>query len=291
MFGAFLVMLGVTMSGGGLWLISLGGTSYYFIFGTLLIICGYLACLDRESATFVYLSALLFTTAWAVSEVGLHGWLLLPRLDLPIALGLVFVLHATRNKRWRLKWFVAGVRIGARVLQRRRVAFVPGLSATAFLVITAIDIEAPGQHVPTAPVAAGHQISESSAGDWPHYGNSHAGRRYSSLAQVNRENVASLKVAWTYRTGEDPEDDDEDDPAVTFEVTPIKIRDALYLCSPRGVVIALDPETGKERWRHDPHAQIERNRISQGNRARNSATTGPSTWPAGWAWSSPATTW
>ena len=38
----------------------------------------------------------------------------------------------------------------------------------------------------------------------------------------------------------------------TYEVTPLKVDDSLYLCTPHNLVIALDAETGEERWRFDP---------------------------------------
>ncbi len=41
--------------------------------------------------------------------------------------------------------------------------------------------------------------------DWPAYGRDPGGSRYSPLAQITRDNVTQLKVAWTYRTGEAPE--------------------------------------------------------------------------------------
>src|SRR5205814_7938262 len=52
-----------------------------------------------------------------------------------------------------------------------------------------------------APIlAAGAQAAH--AGDWVAYGRDQFGSRYSPLAQVNRDNVGELAVAWTYRTGE-----------------------------------------------------------------------------------------
>ena len=41
-----------------------------------------------------------------------------------------------------------------------------------------------------------------SSGEWPSYGNDPGGQRYSPLDQINRDNVAQLKVAWTYHTGD-----------------------------------------------------------------------------------------
>ena len=42
----------------------------------------------------------------------------------------------------------------------------------------------------------------------------------------------------------------------TYEMTPIKVGDLLYLCTPHDIVIALDPVTGRTRWRFDPHVQV-----------------------------------
>ena len=42
-----------------------------------------------------------------------------------------------------------------------------------------------------------------------------------------------------------------------FEATPLKIDDTLFFCTPTNVVIALDAENGKERWRFDPQANVQ----------------------------------
>src|SRR5262245_31088360 len=38
--------------------------------------------------------------------------------------------------------------------------------------------------------------------DWKYYGGDPEGTRFSALTQINRSNVSQLKIAWTYRTGE-----------------------------------------------------------------------------------------
>src|SRR5215468_1206600 len=38
--------------------------------------------------------------------------------------------------------------------------------------------------------------------DWPVYGGDAGGARYSSLTEINRSNMARLKTAWTYHTGD-----------------------------------------------------------------------------------------
>ena len=91
---------------------------------------------------------------------------------------------------------------------------------------------------------------------WPHYGGDPGGLRYSPLADIRRDNVSSLEVAWTYHTG-DVSDGSGDVPATTaFEVTPILMEGTLYLCSPMNEVIALDAEIGVRRWSYDPEVDL-----------------------------------
>jgi quinoprotein glucose dehydrogenase len=86
--------------------------------------------------------------------------------------------------------------------------------------------------------------------DWPNYGNDAGGMRHSSLAQINRENVAKLKVAWVFHTG-DISDGHDGRKRSAFETTPIFVDGRLYLTTPFNRVIALDPATGKQLWAYD----------------------------------------
>jgi quinoprotein glucose dehydrogenase len=87
--------------------------------------------------------------------------------------------------------------------------------------------------------------------DWSAYGRDAGGTRYSPLKQITRENVAKLKVAWTYHTGALKPETKLNEKAA-FEATPILIDGVLYLSAPFDQVIALDPETGAEKWTFDP---------------------------------------
>lgn len=80
--------------------------------------------------------------------------------------------------------------------------------------------------------------------------------QYSPLKDIRPDNVQKLKTAWTYRTGEPlvPLPGGGRPPA--FEATPVYASGLLYIGTPYGKVIALDPETGKERWSFD--AEINR---------------------------------
>ena len=84
--------------------------------------------------------------------------------------------------------------------------------------------------------------------DWIAYGHDAAGTRHSPAAQITRENVSGLQVAWTYRTG----DYGVGQSAARFETTPLLVDGTLFLSTPFGRVIALDPDNGTERWNYDP---------------------------------------
>jgi quinoprotein glucose dehydrogenase len=88
--------------------------------------------------------------------------------------------------------------------------------------------------------------------DWPAYGRDSGGSRYSPLSQITRENVKHLRIAWTYRTGDVPTKAQ----LAAFEATPILVDGTLYLSTPFNRVIALDPETGAERWTYNPKIDL-----------------------------------
>ncbi len=94
-------------------------------------------------------------------------------------------------------------------------------------------------------------LTDGPVAGWGFYGGDPGGARYSPLAQITRENVGRLRVAWTYRTG-DVSDGSQHANRSSFEATPILFRGSLYLSTPFSRVIALDPETGEERWAYDP---------------------------------------
>jgi len=90
--------------------------------------------------------------------------------------------------------------------------------------------------------------SRSSANvDWPVYGGQPANQHYSSLTQINRNNVSKLKVAWTFDTGEEG----------GLETSPLIVGRTLYAYTPSQKVIALDAVTGKLLWKFDSGIKAE----------------------------------
>jgi len=87
------------------------------------------------------------------------------------------------------------------------------------------------------------------ADEWPAYGRDPGGSRYAPLQQITPANVAQLKMAWTYHSGEAGV---ETKSPTAFEATPLLVDDTLYLSTPFNKVIALNPGDGTPRWVFDP---------------------------------------
>lgn len=94
-----------------------------------------------------------------------------------------------------------------------------------------------------------------SKGDWGAYGRDAGGARFAPLDGINRSNVQRLRVAWTYRTG-DVHDGRNSKSRTAFQVTPIMVDGMLFFSTPFSRVIALDAETGRERWAYDPKIDL-----------------------------------
>jgi quinoprotein glucose dehydrogenase len=86
---------------------------------------------------------------------------------------------------------------------------------------------------------------------WTANGRDVQGTRYLPASEIARETVGRLEVAWTYHTGETDPRFATRKPAA-FEATPLVVDGTMFVGTPLGRVIALDPATGRERWVFDP---------------------------------------
>ena len=102
----------------------------------------------------------------------------------------------------------------------------------------------------------GPSASDASTDTWPYYGHDAGGMRYSPLTQINRDNVAQLRVAWTSHTGDVSEGGGRRKRS-GFETTPLFEDGTLYLTTAFNRIVALDPETGRERWAYDPKIDLD----------------------------------
>jgi quinoprotein glucose dehydrogenase len=100
------------------------------------------------------------------------------------------------------------------------------------------------------PALSPSELAQGPIADWPHYGGDAGGMRFSALTQIDKRNVARLRIAWEYHTGDVSHIDDQSWSA--FETTPIVVDGTLYFSTPFSRVIALDAERGTEKWTFDP---------------------------------------
>ena len=113
-------------------------------------------------------------------------------------------------------------------------------------------------------------IPQNKSVEWTAYGRDLQGTRYVPAKQITKKNINKLKVEWTYRTGE-TKPKYKTSRRTSFQATPIVVDGLMYLSTPLGRVIALNPESGKEIWEFDP--KIRRD-VSYGDFANR----GVSTW-------------
>ncbi len=102
-------------------------------------------------------------------------------------------------------------------------------------------------------------------GDWPAYGASNAGTKYSPLDQINKETVKGLRIAWRQSAMPPPVREVRPDiPASTaYQLTPLMVGGLLYMSTTLGSVAALDATTGNVVW-SDPPPQKDAGSASRG---------------------------
>jgi glucose dehydrogenase len=88
-FALIVALFGLALAAGGLWLITLGGSWYYLLAGAGMLVSGVLLFLQRLSGVWLYWLVFIGTVVWALWEVGLDPWALLPRV---LALAVIALL-------------------------------------------------------------------------------------------------------------------------------------------------------------------------------------------------------
>lgn len=100
----------------------------------------------------------------------------------------------------------------------------------------------------------------SAIADWPNYASAPGGGHYSNADQITPDNVHALEKAWQYRSGDVREGQSLGGkrglPSSSWQITPLLVEDTLYACTAFNRMIALDPETGEEKWSYDPKVDI-----------------------------------
>ncbi|SIQ12448.1 quinoprotein glucose dehydrogenase [Rhizobium sp. RU35A] len=251
-------LIGIALAGGGAQLLMLGGSAYYLITGIAFLVTAILLFLRRSAALLLYSLIVIGSLIWAIWEVGFDWWQLGPRGGVVIVLGLWLLTPWIR----RPLGFTSpntGARYGAGA-GPLAIAVVLAIAVAIFsMLANSTDMEGrlPEDKIAAAPDLGGNVPP----GEWHQYGRTPYGQRYSPLDQVNVQNVANLKEVWRYQTGDVKLPDDVGE--TTYQVTPLKVGNSLYLCTPHNWAIAIDATTGKQQWKYDPNVGLNPDRQHQ----------------------------
>ncbi|WP_321958634.1 membrane-bound PQQ-dependent dehydrogenase, glucose/quinate/shikimate family [Burkholderia cenocepacia] len=234
--GALGLLLGLYFAIGGGMLVARGGTWYYLVMGLAVCATGIQLARRRSSACLIFAAVIVATALWAVWEAGFNFWPLHARIFMFTMIGMLLspiypLLRCVEGK-----------------TPANAAAWTAGL---ALLVCNATLVY--GMFVPHGTFGTASNASSAKrdvgTGDWTAYAHSTGGDRFAGFTQINRDNVKSLQVAWTFRTGDVPLSPTGG--GAEDQETPLQVGDTLFLCSPHNTVIAVDATTGRERWRHE----------------------------------------
>ena len=237
-------LIGLWLTGLGAYLAALGGSLYYVLAGIGLLATAVLLYRRNAIALAVYAVVLAATLIWALAEVGFDFWQLSPRGNLLVPIAVVLLLP----------WLTRALKPATSAIRGAGLALSAALACSVIVLVAALFQNPHDQQGQLPGVRATGVTYAAAPGDWPAYAGTWAGLKWSPLSQITPANANQLQAAWHIHTGDlkRPSDPGE----FTYEMTPIKVGDLLYLCTPHDIVIAVDPVTGQTRWRFDPKVSV-----------------------------------
>lgn len=237
-----MAILGIALLYMGAQLVVAGGSPAYAVIAVGVLVTAVLIFLKRKSALTLYALMMWGILIWIIYEVGFDKWQWIPRGDLFALLGLWLALP----------WVVRALNQAQTATDTR--GFHPFLGGTvgvmmAIVIAVMFYDPYPIQGQLGNPVTS--RSTDVAGKDWVAYGGTNNGQRFSSLDQIKPDNVKKLSVAWEYHTG-DLRDAEKDASEYTFEATPLKVNNRVYVCTAHNEVHALNPQSGKLEWKYAP---------------------------------------
>ncbi len=252
-----LTLIGLAIFGFGSQLVMLGGSFYYALAGVAFVVTAVLLFQRNKVALHFYAAFVVATLLWALWEVGFDWWQLGPRGGFIIVVGMWLLMPWIRKPLGFTS--PTGTSYGANAVPLLTAVLVSVGAAAFAMTQDPHDMEGNlPQEIVTAAPSYGNAVPDN---EWHQYGRTNYGQRYSPLTQITANNVGELKEAWRYQTGDVKLPDDVGE--TTYQVTPLKVGNSLYLCTPHNWAIAIDAATGKEKWKYDPNAGLNPDRQHQ----------------------------
>src|SRR5260370_29484541 len=186
LFAALVVLMGLGLLLGGIYLATLGGSLYYVLAGLAYLIAGTLLWRRQARGAWLLVLIAVLTIAWSVWESGTFYWALFPRLLVPLALASLglLLLPSVLPEASRGAMRGLGVLAVLGTIIFFSLAFVPH------------GVVSP---IPNSPYT--RAASNITPSDWSAYGRTTAGTRYAPFTQINRDNVKDLKLALAHHPG------------------------------------------------------------------------------------------
>jgi quinate dehydrogenase (quinone) len=239
--GGLMIIIGLAIGIGGGYLVSLGGSGYFLLMGIVMLISGGLILKKKTLGLGLYALAFIGTIFWAISDAGMDFWPLFSRL-------FTFAVLAFLSA---LAWPILRAANSASPVKKAPAYGIAAILAVCMLVsagwmfVPQVQVAAT-EDVPVKPVAPADAQK-----DWKHWGNTTHGDRFAALDQIDKGNVKDLQVAWVAHTGDIPQSNGS---GAEDQNTPLQVGDTLFVCTPYSKVLALDVDSGREKWRFDSKA-------------------------------------
>lgn len=239
--GGLMALIGLAIGIGGAYLVALGGSWYFLLMGIVMLISAILIIKKKIAGLVLYSLAFVCSIFWAISDAGWDFWPLFSRL---FTFAVLAFLAAIAWPILRAAKSTAPVKKGPAYGIAALLAVCMLVSA-GWMFVPQVQVAA-NEDVPVKPVAP-DEVQK----DWKHWGNTTHGDRFAALDQINKGNVSELQVAWTAHTGDIPQSNGS---GAEDQNTPLQVGDTLFVCTPYSKVLALDVDSGKEKWRYDSKA-------------------------------------
>ncbi|MEE4857452.1 membrane-bound PQQ-dependent dehydrogenase, glucose/quinate/shikimate family [Pseudomonas viridiflava] len=240
--GIVMAILSIALLYMGAQLVAVGGSAAYSVIALGVLATAVLVFLKKKSALTLYALLMWGILLWIIYEVGFDKWQWIPRGDLFALIGFWLAMP------WVVRPLLRNQTVGS---TRGFHPFLGSTVAVMALIVIALMFYDPYAVKGQIGSSAASRTTEVAGNEWVAYGGTQSGQRFSSLDQINPQTIDKLSVAWEYHTG-DLRDADKDAGEYTFEATPLKVNNRVYVCTPHNEVHALNPESGKLDWKYTP---------------------------------------